>query len=246
MNTNDKISKELLETIERYLNGKLSSQELRDFERLLDLDEEFRVQVDDVRTMLLGVEAQSLKEQLDEFHQEIPISKKTITPQQKTRFLRYSQFAAAAAILIAVGGFWFFSTSNNERLYSKYFEPDPGLPTTMSSTNNYDFYDGMVKYKYGNYDLAISKWKALIAQTPENDTLNYFLGVAKMVNKNTAEAIPFLEHAIEAPDDFVFLNEAYYYLGLAYLKEGNIELAKKNFSLSKIKEARELFTKLDH
>ncbi|TBN05508.1 tetratricopeptide repeat protein [Hyunsoonleella flava] len=245
MKENDNISEELLETIERYLNGTLSTPELKDFNRLLDLDEDFRAQVEDVRTMLFGIEAQSLKEQLNEFHEDVPkATTKERSPEQKVRFLRYSRIAAAAAIIIAVGSIWFFSTPQNEKLYANYFKPDPGLPTTMSSTNNYDFYEAMVDYKHGDYQDAIDKWTVLAEEKPENDTINYFLGIAYMANRKEAQAIPFLERTVEAPDNFKFLDDAYYYLGLAYLKAGNLELAKKNLSLSKSDKAKEVVLKL--
>lgn len=233
-----------METIESYLNGQLNTRELDDFERLMAIDDDFKAQVEEVRTMLFGIEAQSLKEQLDDFHNEIPKSKTQTTAKQKVRFLRYSRIAAAAAIIIAIGGIWFFSGSPNKKLYAKYFKPDPGLPTTMSSTDNFEFYDGMVSYKYGDYDIAIEKWKLLSEKKPENDTLNYFLGVAHLANKSEAEAIPYLERSIEAEDNFVFLDEAYLYLGLAYIKTGNIELAKKNLSLSNAEKSKDIRLKL--
>jgi tetratricopeptide (TPR) repeat protein len=241
---NNNISEELLETIERYLNGTLNAQELKDFNRLLDIDEDFKTQVEDVRAMLFGIEAQSLKEQLDEFHDEIPKTNTEGISKQKVRFLRYSKIAAAAAIIIAVGSIWFFSGEPNEKLYAKYFKPDPGLPTTMSSTNNFEFYDAMVSYKHGDYKIAIDKWTLLNKQKPENDTLNYFLGVAYLATKNTEEAIPYLERASEADDNFEFLNEAYFYLGLAYIKEGNLELAKENLSLSDIQTSKTVLEEL--
>lgn len=244
MNDNSDISQELLEIIERYINGSMTSQELKDFNQLLELDNEFKIKVEDIKTMLLGIEAQSLKEHLDVLHEEIPKTLIRKPADKKIKYLSFSKIAAAAAVIIAVGSIWFFSTPQNEKLYANHFKPDPGLPTTMSSTNNYDFYDAMVKYKHGDYNIAIDKWKVLSEQKPENDTINYFLGVAHMANKNTSEAIPFLERSVEAPDEFVFLNEAYYYLGLAYLKEGNIELAKKNLSLSETDASKLVLSKL--
>lgn len=239
MNDNSDISQELLEIIERYINGSMTSQELKDFNQLLELDNEFKIKVEDIKTMLSGIEGQSLKEHLDEQHENIP---KTI--DKKIKYLNFNKIAAAVAVIIAIGSIWFFSTPKNEKLYANHFKPYPELPTTMSSTNNYDFYDGMMKYKHGDYNIAIDKWKVLSEQKPENDTLNYFLGLAHMANKNTSEAIPFLERSVEAPDEFVFLNEAYYYLGLAYLKEGNLELAKKNLSLSETSASKLVLTKL--
>lgn len=244
MKDNSKISQELLEIIERYLNGSMTTQELKDFNQLLELDNEFKTKVEDVQTMLKGIEAQTLKEQLDEFHEAIPKTTVKTSISSKVRFLNFSKIAVAAALFLAVGSIWFFSTPENEKLYANYFKTDPGLPTTMSSTNNYDFYDAMVNYKHGDYNIAIDKWKILQEQKPDNDTLNYFLGVAHLANKNINDAIPFLERSIEAEDDFIFLDDAYLYLGLAYLKEGNIELAKKHLSVSETDTAKAIIVKL--
>ncbi|MGB5417384.1 tetratricopeptide repeat protein [Algibacter sp.] len=244
MKDNSKISQDILEIIEQYLNGSMTTQELKDFNQLLELDDEFKVKVKDIKTMLAGIETQNLKEQLDEFHEEIPKTKVQKPTKSKVRFLSFSKLAIAASIILAVGSIWFFNTPKNEKIYANFFKPDPGLPTTMSNTNNFDFYDAMVNYKHGDYTLAIDKWRVLQEKNPENDSLNYFLGVAYLANKNENVAIPYLERAIEAKDDFAFLGDAYYYLGLAYLKEGNMELAKKHLSLSETDAAKKVLSKL--
>ena len=244
MKDNSKISKELLEIIERYINGTMTSKELKDFNQLLELDNEFKTKVEDVKTMLTGIETQALKEKLNEFHKDIPKTIVENTPKTKVRFLNFSKISIAAAIIIAVGSIWFFNTSKNEKIYANFFKPDPGLPTTMSATNNFDFYDAMVNYKHGDYTIAIDKWQVLQERKPDNDTLNYFLGVAHLANKNVTDAIPYLERSIEAQDDFTFLDEAYLYLGLAYLKEGNIELAKKHLNTSETADAKKIISEL--
>ena len=78
-----------------------------------------------------------------------------------------------------------------------------------------------------------------------NDTLNYFLGVAHLANKKHQNAISFLEASIDNPD-FPLLNDAYYYLSLAYLKEGDIELAKKYLSLSSVEQSKSLLSELEN
>lgn len=244
MKNNSNISQELIEAIERYHKGTMNKKELKDFNDYLKIDPEFRIQVEDIKTMLLGIEAQSLKEQLDNFHDDIPNTIIKKPNNNKVRFLNYSKIAAAAAIIIAVGSIWFFSSSPNERLYAKYFKPDPGLPTTMSSTDNFDFYDAMVSYKHGDYQKAITKWQVIYEKQSNNDTINYFLGVAHLANKNIEDAIPFLEKTVQSQNAFPLINDAHYYLGLAYLNEGNRKLAKKHFSLSKTDIGKELVLKL--
>lgn len=244
MKTNSNISQEQLETIERYINGTMANEELKTFEKQLENDSEFKTQVEDIKTLLTGIETQSLKEQLDEFHNDIqkqPTQKNTT----KVRYLQFRKLVAAAAIVIALGSFWFFNQNSSERLYSKYFTPDPGLPTTMSTTSNFEFYDAMVNYKQGDYKTAIAKWEVLKIKTPNNDTLNYFLGVAHLANKNESNAISFLEKSIQN-NDFLLVDDAYYYLGLAYLKDGNITLAKENLKKSTAENSQALLSELEN
>jgi len=236
---NSNISQELLETVERYYNDTMSKQERSDFELQLDESSEFKTQVEDIKTLIFGIKNQSLKEQLDDFHKEIPeTSYKT---SSASGFFTLRKLAAAVIILLAVTGFWWFSTPQHKKLYSEYFTPDPGLPTVMSSNSNFEFYDAMVNYKQADYDLAIEKWDAIHGK---GDTLNYFLGVAHLANKNEKKAISFLKKATQN-SEFALSNEAYYYLGLAQLKIGNIEEAKLNLEHSNIDNSKALLSRLN-
>lgn len=247
MNPNIDITQKLLESVERYLNNSMDANERKTFEDRLKNDYEFKTQVEDIKTMLLGIETQSLKEKLDDFHKATtpePSESANDVTKKKKALLNLGKFAAAAAIIIAFGSIWFFSSPPNKKLYAKYFKPDPGLPTTMSTTDNYDFYNAMVNYKRGNYALAIDKWQVLLAKNPENDTLNYFLGVAHLANKNEVEAIPFLERSVQSQDTFPLIHDAYHYLGLAYLKDGNLTLAKKYLELSNTEIGNKIISEL--
>ncbi|WP_298498704.1 hypothetical protein [uncultured Algibacter sp.] len=244
MKDNNKISQELLEIIERYINGSMPPQELKDFNQLLELDNDFKTKVEDVKIMLSGIETQSLKEKHDELHQDNYKTSEKKSSTNKIRFLYYRKIAIAAAIIFAIGSIWFFATSKNDKLFTKYFKPDPGITTTAKNPNNLEFYDAMENYKHGNFIQAINKWRIIQERKPNNDTLNYFIGVAYLSDNNIIDAIPFLERSIEADDSFIFLDEAYLYLGLAYLKEGNLELAKKHLSTSETSKARKLISEL--
>ena len=243
MNLNTNISQELLESVEKYLNNTLSADELKKFETQLEEDSNFKSQVEDIKTFLLAIESQSLKEKLDVFHKDVT---KTI-PQEsvsKVYTLNFKKLAVAAVIIISVGSFWFLNQNSNTKLYANYFTPDPGLATTMSQNSNFEFYDAMVNYKQEKYQIAIEKWKKIYNTKPENDTLNYFLGVAYMANKNESAAIKYLEN-VTALVNTNFKNDAYYYLGLAYLKNDNLELAKKNLTFSSLDNSKALLSKLN-
>ncbi|WP_299111551.1 tetratricopeptide repeat protein [uncultured Winogradskyella sp.] len=243
MDIND-ISQEEFEMIEAYINGQLSNEDLLAFEGRLKNEKLLALKVENIKTILTGIETQVMKEQLDEFHNNLSHHKnETVVHQPKVKILHWKRIAVAAILMMSLGGFWIFNGNPNERLYAKYFTPDPGLPTTMSTSDNYEFYEAMVYYKQGDYKSAISKWETLQIAKPNNDSLNYFIGVAYMASKNETKAIPFLEKST-TNKSFTFLMDAYYYLGLAYLKTDHIELAKKNFNKSANKNSKALLSEL--
>ncbi len=242
MNRNTKITQELLEFVERCLNKTASNEELKKFEHKLKNDQEFKAQVADIKTLLFGIESQVLKEKLDDFHEELVDVPSSKTVPVKSIYFR--KIAVAAILIIALGSFWFLSQNTNDKLYAKYFIPDPGLATTMSENANFEFYDAMVNYKQEDYKTAINKWNELLKTKPENDTLNYFIGVAHLADKSENQSIQFLEK-VTSTTKSVFKNEAYYYLALAYLKADNVELAKKNLTFSSVDNSKALLYELN-
>lgn len=239
------ITQEELEQIENYIYGKLDGIELQHFETRLSTDALFKAKVEDIKILISGIEAQALKEQLNYFHEDL--HKNNIDhdlDKSKIYNINWKKLLVAAALLIAAGSIWFLNENSNERLYAKHFNPDPGLPTTMGTSDNYEFYEAMVNYKQGDYKTAITKWEALQKTTPNNDTLNYFIGVAHLANKNEKMAIPVLE-AVSKNSEFAFINDTYYYLGLAYLKAENIDKAKANLQKSATENSKALLSDLN-
>lgn len=238
------ITQEEFEHIEKYLNGNLEPLDLKQFEQRIHSEPEFKSKVEDIKTVLTGVETQALKEQLNIFHEDIDkVSTQPEKKHTKVHTLNWKRLLVAAALIIAAGSFWFLGGNPNERLYADYFKPDPGLPTTMSSSDNYDFYEAMVNYKQGDYKTAIAKWETLQQAKPNNDTLNYFIGVAYLANKNEEIAIPFLE-GVAQNSKFALINDTYYYLGLAYLKADNVEKAKASLRKSNTENSKALLSEL--
>ncbi|WP_346881103.1 tetratricopeptide repeat protein [uncultured Algibacter sp.] len=242
--TND-ITQELLEAIERYIKGTMDSKELKDFNDYIKIDPEFKAQVEDIKVLLLGIEKQTLEDKLNEFHEDIINNKKQLQPSLKVQFLNHNKLAIVASIIVATLSIWYFITPKNIKLYDNYFKPDIGINTNIKDANSSDFNDAMEKYKNGNYKIAIDAWQILSERKPKNDTLNYFIGIAHLANKKTKKAIPFLERTVHSNHTFALMDNARYYLGLAYLKEGNSHLAKKYLKLSRIDSAKYIINELN-
>lgn len=243
MKEKENISPEFLETIERYYNNSMAIEEHQIFEAKLQQDTSFKQEVEDIKALLLGIETQSLKDQLEEFHEDLPTVTKTKSSTSQVRSLNFRTVAAATIIIVASASFWFFNGSSNEKLYSTYFKPDPGLPTTMSTTDDYLFYDAMVSYKRGDYKTAISKWEKLDNKSSKNDTLTYFLGVANMAEQHLDKAIPYLLLSSQNGAS-VFQHDAQYYLGLAYLKKNNKVEAVRFLKMSSSENSKKLLAQI--
>jgi len=252
VNQDNQISQAQLEQIESYLQNNMSEENRAAFEEKLASDEHFRILFEDTKKLILGIETASLKDNLEAFHDEMTGVKRLKTrfganhPKNKTKSFPWTRvkWYAAASILLILGTFWFQQDpSNSEALYAKHFVPDPGLATTMGSTQNYEFYKAMVQYKQGDYDKAIENWEAFENTGKMTDTLHYFIGVAYLANGDQYKAIKYLQPLQEEAQN-PFQKETAYYLGLAYLKADNVEDAKKYLTFSGTVSAQKILSEL--
>ncbi len=135
-------------------------------------------------------------------------------------------YAAAAVVVLLFGFFWMMGNkSHSEKIFAKNFKPDIGLPLKMNTANATGFYEGMLEYKQQNYKEAIAKWQDLLKANPENDTLNYFLGVANLALGDASKSIEYLENQ-ERFLQGIFKEDAAYYAALARIKKGKLKEAK--------------------
>ena len=244
------LSKEEFEIIDRYLSGEMELFEVREFENRIQQNPALKAQLDEHRTLMRAVEEGALQSKMEDFHAELKGSNMDKSPAPgKSVFMQKLvvriAVAASIALFLALGCWWILqSPQQHERVFSAYFKPDPGLPSLMSSEGNYDFALAMIDYKKGEYQKAIGQWKQQLAAHPASDTLHYFLGAAYLASDNEAEAIPYFEMAVQETES-VFRQEAYYYLGLAHLKMGNIQMAKEALEKSKLEKGEIILNELN-
>ncbi|MCB0466387.1 MAG: tetratricopeptide repeat protein [Aequorivita sp.] len=215
-------NQETQDLIDAYFLDALNADDLADFKKRMELFPDFRALVEEQKTLIRGVEEHTLKNAMEDFHSEI-----VEEPKKKWQSPSWLALAASFLILISVSTWAILSNRNSsDKVFAANFKPDPGLPTTMGTSSNYDFYYGMVNYKRKEYSEAISRWETLYAANPENDTVVYFLGVANLANGNARQAEKYLQSAKEKPKSS-FYEDALYYLALALLKENKIDEAKE-------------------
>lgn len=243
MKKKEYISKELFEIIERYIKGDMTLKESQDINQLIELDDEFKNNVEEVKAFISKTEEK--KEELNNLVNNVETQ-----PAKKNNYnfnhVRFKQLALATAFIIGFGSIYFFSFPENEKLYTKYYTPAQSLPNQNKKSDDIEFFNAMDKYNRGEYNAAIKSLQKLALKNPANDTLNYFIGVAHLANKNTDSAIPFLERTVQSKKTFPLISEANYYLGLAYLKEGKTKLAKQFLNESETENSKKLISKLSN
>lgn len=247
MNNNpENISQENFEMLERFLMGAIHEDEHARVVTELKVNESLRAQLEELKGLMSAVQEESLKDKLNSFHHDMIDADQPDGVVDKSKKHNFYLIAASIAILLCVGSLWFLnSPTNNQRLFEEYFVADPGLPTVMGNTGNYDFNVAMVDYKRGEYAIAIEKWKRLLVQQPQNDTLNYFLGAAHLAEMQPEIAIKYFDITLNA-NNAAFKNEAFYYMGLAYLKLEDGPKAKSYLLQSNTEKAKQLISKLQN
>lgn len=215
MSDKSAISQEQFEEIERYISGELNSEERVRFEGKLKSDIKLQEELQVQQKLQAAIELDAWRVSLDK--------------GAKTRSLRpIWKYGIAASIIFLLGvAFWVVfqkSTPDTLDLYTAYFYPDPGLPIPMSSTDTYQFDDGMVSYKEEKYEKALDLWKQLLENAP-TDTVLYYSAMAELNLGNSKFAAQKLEQFIANPSS-EFYSKSLWYRSLIYLQEGDLKNAQ--------------------
>lgn len=214
------MDKKLFETMENYVNGRMSIEEQQSFERGMSENPELREEVALYRKMVSSIETESVRQMLEQIHAE-QFNQETPVVPMRSRSHYFPLAIAASVALLILAGWWVFSwqSSQPEALYATYFSPDEGLPTTLGYAENAQFAEGMISYKLGEYAEALDYWQPLLTADPANDTLNYYSGLAFLANDQPEQAVSYLGRVVEN-ETSAFTSDANWYLALSYLKQG--------------------------
>ncbi|MEO9802789.1 MAG: hypothetical protein ABJF04_06060 [Reichenbachiella sp.] len=225
--------------IERYLEGKLDSGEHQAFEKELETNTELAELVVLQKDIVDGVVSEGLKRQLKQYHTEL-----FERPNKKSRWY-YIGAAASLALLVTSIYLFFDRSTSNEELFVAYFDPYPNLVTTRGNITN-NFKKGMENYSNRNYNEAILDFEEIDKNEPEYTEMIFYKGVSHLALNQPTKAVELFEQF----RDFGEYNEqAIWYLGMGYLKLGNIENVQKQllqlkFGDFKYREAQELLEQL--
>ncbi len=216
--------------------NELNDEELKKFDQLLTNDEDFRKEFEILSPILHNLtddKSKLLRNKLNSIYLEMYSTKKENKMMQLLKQNWYP-VAAAIAVLLMVGAFWFSGLNQkgwNDKIYQNYYEEDEVFMNTRSKAN-FDvdvLHSGMELLEKKEFSAALAEFNKL----PNSITANYYSGVANMELSNHELAIYKFNYVI---DDYLnlFYDQAQWYKGLCLVK-----LEKKN-------EAIDLFDRISH
>jgi predicted Zn-dependent protease len=177
-----------------YIQNKMNDLDRKVFEKELAEDPDKKERFEQHKEVIQIIEIASLKEQLDRLEHKVDQEKKS-SSQKKSKvinlFPRAQMIGIAASLtILIVAAVWIFYPSQNNSdhfAFRKYYQKDPGLPTTMGVSDQITLDQAMLLYKQNNYQEALQAFETLLNETP-NDTVQYYYAMSLMELDQFAEA----------------------------------------------------------
>ncbi len=218
------------ELIEKYFSNSLSGEEAVLFEKLLQNDPDFKEEFLFQKDLKKALELQERSEIASGLH-ELEKSFEV----KKSKPLKKWLLAASIALVIGLGYTVYhnYKIRQPEYLFATHFEAyrnvvkpiERGAPSEDLESKAFSAYENGAYYK------AINLFNSILPK--DQEYIQFYKGVSFLaLNKNT-EAIELLLPIATKPDDkdakFQWNAKANWYLGLAYLGDGQIEKAISQF-----------------
>ncbi len=144
--------------------------------------------------------------------------------------------AAGAAILILAAYFVYFQQPPYEKIYARHFEYLPSAMLEDSGLRRAEGQSGGLRaaaaqaYETGQYQEAEALARAWLEEAPNDQEMRFYYGLLLLGKGDASGSIPHLAAVKQRPGSPAYERPAAWYLGLAYLKRGQIDTAKRLFS----------------
>lgn len=171
----------------------------------------------------------------------------TIThSSNKSSFDMKRILSLAAALVVLLAGVWFFTSRNpavdKEEIFAKYYNPDHAKEQAQkdaaaleshglagASTPQDSLAMAIQLYADGKLEDCVKMLNAYRTSFPNDETAQYYLGLAHLGLSRYAKAIELL-FPLSRSSTFALKNDAMWYLGLCYLKaEAGVDEARQVF-----------------
>jgi tetratricopeptide (TPR) repeat protein len=233
--------------ISKYFSNSLSEEERQLFEQEMAADPDFKKEVEFL--LDLGKVAEFEQGEAD----RKMVAGFEADHHRPNIFLRRKVWLVAATLALLIS-LTYFSTRpadpQPQELFAVHFEAHRNIvqPLVRSSAPKDESSIAFLHYEKGEYNSAIPLFDELYAETRAPHFLFYKANALLAINEST-EAIRVLQEHLQT--DGELRSKSHWYLALAYLKENDVEKAKKTLevvieqNVFKVIEAKALLKALD-
>ncbi|MEM9930593.1 MAG: tetratricopeptide repeat protein [Bacteroidota bacterium] len=209
--------------IDQYLSGALAPEALAAFRAELRTNEVLAKELAEVRKTQLVVKATIRQDMRQRAQQQW---EKQRAPARLIP-VRWWLGAAAVLLLISFLGWWFWESSSPQgpELYAQYFVAPPPPSTRTVVTKDSLWLPAITAYRAGQYPTAIAYFNQLDA-LPDSSRFSeskLYLGISYLATEKFASAVATLK---QIPENSPLLQDAEWYLVLAFLGNSQIDLAE--------------------
>lgn len=218
------------ELIERYIDGELEEQELKNFEKLLaansDVMRDYKLSLD-INHSIIEDDVMQLRETLNYMY-DSEYKVKRLSNTFTRRKLFYA--AASIALIMATGGLvknMSFNHVNTADLFEKYYQPYEVSVTYRSGNTEVDkvFLKALQKYEEQDFEQAMLLFEQLLELKDKDMAVNLYSGISYMEEEKYQNASRSFSKIIDDKDN-LFVEQAKWYLALCYVVTNEAENAK--------------------
>ena len=220
--------KKQFEKIEKYLNKELSGEEQQKMEELIAQDSALKKEVSlhrDLSAFLSDTKGIELEGKLSLIGAEYAAKYK-----QNKQSRRWTAWMAAASLLFVLAFGWWYNQSgvNSEQLFAAHYETyiSDELERSNSTALSNPMERGLDAYIKEDYKAAVRELEGAIqaADAPDNShaTILFHLAMSSFELQSYEAAKDYLNQLVGLKEG-TYTQQAYWYLALIHLKEGNVE-----------------------
>jgi len=212
----------LVEEIEKYLNGELNLKEFNEFESRLTHDTEF------AREVLLYINIDKAISEIDVLTLRTKMKEVYANLHNHSRFrhdlfkIRWQYLAAAASItvLVTLGMKYIgFSSLTNDEILNKYYTgyEAEGIVRGATETENQDYLDALKAYNDKDFQVSEKLFAKYLEENFSDIQAHFYYGISCFENGNIKDASKSFQLILDHNNN-LYLEQSQWYLGLCYLK----------------------------
>ncbi|NER18692.1 tetratricopeptide repeat protein [Spongiivirga citrea] len=211
--------------IEKYFSGELNPNEQQELNSLLETDADFKAEFElqqDVQKAIKLSEREDKKNLLEQYEKDRDIIDGTKASKRK-----WLPIAAAIALLFSLG--IYIGTNiqpDGTSLYDEYYEMYPNTVYSITRSGGEESIErsAFEAYEGGDYPGAINYFNQL-KEDKDAKNIDFYIGQAYLANSEYENAILAFNKVVKTHEEFT--QESRWYLALSYLKQEDVNNAKK-------------------